>query len=162
VQLVNSNSHQHPIIQLVQQLAQLFGDLYSKLWRWFRVRQLFRFASFARSPGTMEQRIASDLAAPSFRGEFPSLLTGGFALSQHDEYLPQVIAIVETRETPLLDAAAEAIECRYYDVLLVSRSSRRLAQLAASNLQQPFHEMLPELLRRPLIPILQRVDPVRH
>ena len=56
-------------------------------------------------------------------------LIGGFAGREHDEDLPQVLAIVEPRKATVGGAGAKAVKGVQHDVVFIFDAPRRVARL---------------------------------
>src|SRR5439155_18383465 len=85
----------------------------------------------------------------------------GLAVSDEQQHLPQVVAVVQLREAALLGGAVEAVEGRQGDVLLVGGAPRQAAEFAAGAPDQEAEVALPEGAGGVPVALLELVDPVR-
>src|SRR5262245_42322400 len=91
---------------------------------------------------------------------FAANLIDRLASGKHDEQPPQVVAVVELRETALGHALEEAVERVLDDVFLIRLAPARPLQDLPGQADQARVIALPERLGGGLVALLQGVDPV--
>jgi hypothetical protein len=67
----------------------------------------------------MDGRFSLHLTSGDFFRPFPPADADRFPLGEHDQYLPQVVAVVEQCKPAVRDVSQKGVECREHNVLLV-------------------------------------------
>jgi hypothetical protein len=118
--------------------------------------------------GTAEREIrlqhgfAAYLTATALVGLLVSAQANRFALRQHHQHLPQILAVIEPREVSLFDAAQEIMECGQHDIFFVRHATWQVTQLATGQPEESLQVTLPELRRGGRLASLELAEPHGH
>ena len=136
-------------------LVHLGGEFRSRLG----ADHLGEAASSSRAGGR-QVRLGDHPAAAAFLPLFVLAQVQRLAGGQHQQELPQVVAVVQAGEAALFGRPAEAVEGAQGHVLLVGRLPRRCRELGAGQADEAGEVALPQRLGRCRVARLEQVQPV--
>lgn len=157
VQFGDRDPFQRRVTQLLQKMLALIGNLSREFGRRLGPDHLVDPTLPVTS--AEKHRLAPHGTTAPLLATIVRQLIHGFSSRDHDQNLPQIVAVLELREATSLDTAVEAVERHQDHVFLVRHTPRSSLQLLSGQPDQLLEVLLPNSLARLGIALFGEIQP---